>query len=84
VAGSITSLHERATYPVMHARFGNTTRAWQQINALLDTEEALAYAPTAVLRLRRVRDRRAALRAQSREPKGTSTSATHPRGPRSG
>lgn len=66
VAASFTALDERVTAAVMHERFGNATRAWQEINALLDTEEALAYKPALVHLLRRVRARRSALRSLSR------------------
>ncbi|QAU07196.1 DUF3263 domain-containing protein [Gordonia phage Asapag] len=34
------------------------TRFWQRVNALIDTEEALAYSPVVVNRLRRLRTRR--------------------------
>ncbi|AXQ63901.1 helix-turn-helix DNA-binding protein [Gordonia phage Horus] len=34
------------------------TRFWQRVNALIDTEEALAYDPVVVNRLRRLRTRR--------------------------
>ncbi|AVP42264.1 helix-turn-helix DNA binding protein [Gordonia phage Fenry] len=34
------------------------TRFWQRVNNLLDDPEALAYAPTLVNRLRRLRSRR--------------------------
>ena len=34
----------------------SVTRFWQRVNALLDTEEALAHDPVTVNRLRRIRD----------------------------
>lgn len=38
------------------AQFGlSITRYWQRVNRLLDTEEALAYNPVLVNRLRRLR-----------------------------
>ncbi|WP_288337879.1 DUF3263 domain-containing protein [uncultured Gordonia sp.] len=38
------------------AQFGlSVTRYWQKVNRLLDTEEALAYNPVLVNRLRRLR-----------------------------
>lgn len=38
------------------AQFGlSVTRYWQRVNRLLDTEEALAYNPVLVNRLRRLR-----------------------------
>lgn len=41
------------------AQFGiSVTRYWQRVNRLLDTEEALAYNPVLVNRLRRLRERR--------------------------
>ncbi|RPA65956.1 DUF3263 domain-containing protein [Gordonia oryzae] len=40
------------------AQFGiSVTRYWQRVNRLLDTEEALAYNPVLVNRLRRLRER---------------------------
>ncbi|MGC5249647.1 DUF3263 domain-containing protein [Gordonia sp. DT219] len=40
-------------------RFGlSLTRYWQRVNRLLDTEEALAYNPVVVNRLRRIRSTR--------------------------
>jgi len=50
----------------MHDRFGSSTRAWQQVNALIDYPPAMAYAPDTCARLRRVRDRRTVLRARGR------------------
>ena len=39
------------------------TRFWQRVNQLVDTEEALAYAPITVNRLRRLRGGRVVSRA---------------------
>ena len=39
------------------------TRFWQRVNQLIDTEEALAYAPITVNRLRRLREARVVSRA---------------------
>ena len=39
------------------------TRFWQRVNQLVDTEEALAYAPLTVNRLRRLRGGRVVSRA---------------------
>lgn len=41
----------------------SATRFWQVVNGLLDRPEALAYAPTTVRRLQRLRDARAAARS---------------------
>lgn len=41
----------------------SATNYWQRLNFLLDRPEALAYAPTTVKRLRRVRDERQAARS---------------------
>ena len=65
VVGAFPSLTEAATAHVMHTRFGSGTRAWQQVNALIDYPPAMAYAPDTCARLRRVRDRRTALRARA-------------------
>ena len=51
-------------------RFGITAVRYQQrLRALLDRPEALAYAPSCVKRLQRLRDRRARARSQ-RVPSG--------------
>ena len=43
---------------VIRSEFGvSVTRFWQRVNNLLDREDALAYAPTTVNRLRRLRIR---------------------------
>lgn len=39
-------------------RHGNDTLYWQQVNALINTREALEYAPTTVAWLRRIREHR--------------------------
>lgn len=44
----------------------SATNYWQKVNALLDRPEALAYAPTTVNRLRRVRAERQAARSGRR------------------
>jgi len=66
VVGALPSLAEASTAHVMHDRFGSSTRAWQQVNALIDYPPAMAYAPDTCARLRRVRDRRTNLRARAR------------------
>lgn len=48
---------------------GNSVRAAQRLNALLDDTEALAYAPMVVKRLRRQREARAGRRVL-REQRG--------------
>lgn len=48
-------------------QFGlDPTRYYQQLNALIDRPEALAHAPTVVGRLRRIREKRAAIRRRLR------------------
>jgi len=48
-------------------RFGlSTSRYYQQLNALIDQPEALAYAPLLVKRLRRMREQRQHQRSASR------------------
>lgn len=42
------------------------TRFWQRISQLCETREALAYAPTTVNRLRRIRETREVSRASRR------------------
>lgn len=44
------------------------TRFWQRVNQLIDTEEALAYAPITVNRLRRLRAGRGVSRAARGRP----------------
>ncbi|ABS03214.1 DUF3263 domain-containing protein [Kineococcus radiotolerans] len=52
---ALPDLSPRSTGPVLHARFGELTRVWQHVNALIDTEAALTYQPDLVARLRRLR-----------------------------
>lgn len=48
--------HSGAMAEAINAEFGlSVTRFWQRVNNLCDTEEALAYAPLTVNRLRRLR-----------------------------
>ena len=48
---------------VIRERFDmSATRYYQLLNSLLDRQEALAYAPTTVHRLRRLRDQRREVR----------------------
>lgn len=44
------------------------TRFWQRVSQLVDTEEALAYAPITVNRLRRLREGRVVSRAARARP----------------
>lgn len=44
----------------------SATRYWQAVNGLIDRPEALAYAPTTVNRLRRLRVERQAARSSKR------------------
>lgn len=55
VLAGLPDLSEQAAGPVLHERFGNLTRVWQHVNALLNTEAALAYQPELVNRLQRRR-----------------------------
>ncbi|WP_369068556.1 DUF3263 domain-containing protein [Kineococcus terrestris] len=66
VVGQLPTLDERVTAARLHVEFGNVTRAWQRLNALLEREDALAYAPATVHRLRRYRDQRNARRTTRR------------------
>lgn len=61
VLAALPRLSRDVTAPALQ-RFGNETRVWQHVNALLDNEEAMAYQPTLVGHLRDVRDRRRHLR----------------------
>ncbi|UEA61357.1 DUF3263 domain-containing protein [Gordonia otitidis] len=48
--------HSGAMADAIRTEFGmSVTRFWQRVNRLCDTEEALAYAPLTVNRLRRLR-----------------------------
>lgn len=50
--------HRGAQADAVRAEFGLTvTRFWQRVNRLLDREDALAYDPVTVNRLRRLRTR---------------------------
>jgi len=58
---------ERPKEDEIHTRFGlSTPRYYQQLNALIDRPEALAYAPLLVKRLRRMREQRQQARSASR------------------
>jgi len=58
---------ERSKEDEIRARFGlSTARYYQQLNALIDQPEALAYAPLLVKRLRRMREQRQQARSASR------------------
>ena len=51
----------------IRSRFGmSTPRYYQQLNALIDQPEALAYAPLLVKRLRRMREQRQQARSAGR------------------
>ena len=53
--------HAGAKASAIRARFGwTTTRYYQQLNALIDTEAALRYDALLVRRLQRIRDREGA------------------------
>lgn len=58
VLAALPNLSEAVAGPVLHARFGNLTRVWQQANALANTGAALAYQPELIARLRRRRQGR--------------------------
>ena len=48
-----------AAEDAIRREFGiSTTRFWQRVNRLCDDPDALAYAPTTVTRLRRLRESR--------------------------
>ena len=58
---------ERSKDDEIRTRFGmSTPRYYQQLNALIDQPEALAYAPLLVKRLRRMREQRQQARSASR------------------
>jgi hypothetical protein len=58
---------EGAKEPAIRARFGlSATRYYQLLGELIDTNDALAYDPLVVRRLRRLRDRRRRARYERR------------------
>lgn len=62
IAGTFYLYRGAEEQSIIDATGMSRTRAYQRINALIDTEAALAYSPLTVKRLRRRRDERVSRR----------------------
>jgi len=57
-SGSAAVAHSASDAAAVRAELGlSVTRYWQRVGAMLDDEEAIAYAPVVVNRLRRITGR---------------------------